>query len=212
VDIGDGALSFPDADGSANQVIKTDGSGALSFVTPAAGGLVPLAQISSTNQASADFDGVFTSTYDQYFIEGHMNPATDGVDLWCRLDTGGGGSYPTGSYSHCATGQTTGGNRILNQNSDGAVIMSFLTIGAGNGIGNAATEGIHFCVWVMLPLSTTYETILNYMTGGRLSSSTWSSLTGSGGPGSAKADDSIQFLASSGNGDFEIRAYGVVNS
>jgi len=31
VDIGDGALSFPDADGSDGEFIKTDGSGALSF-------------------------------------------------------------------------------------------------------------------------------------------------------------------------------------
>ena len=38
VDIGDGALTFPDADGSANQVIETNGSGVLSFVTPTAGG------------------------------------------------------------------------------------------------------------------------------------------------------------------------------
>ena len=30
--LGDGALSFPDADGSANQVIETNASGALSFV------------------------------------------------------------------------------------------------------------------------------------------------------------------------------------
>jgi hypothetical protein len=33
VKIGDGELSFPDADGSANQHLKTDGSGSLSFTT-----------------------------------------------------------------------------------------------------------------------------------------------------------------------------------
>jgi len=37
VDIGDGALSFPDADGNANEFIKSDGSGALSFAVPSAG-------------------------------------------------------------------------------------------------------------------------------------------------------------------------------
>ena len=31
-------LKYPTADGSANQVIKTDGAGVLSFVTPAASG------------------------------------------------------------------------------------------------------------------------------------------------------------------------------
>ena len=35
VSLGDGELLFPDADGTANQVIKTDGSGALSFVSAA---------------------------------------------------------------------------------------------------------------------------------------------------------------------------------
>jgi len=38
VKIGDGELSFPDADGSSDQVIKTDGSGVLSFVDAAGGG------------------------------------------------------------------------------------------------------------------------------------------------------------------------------
>jgi hypothetical protein len=33
------ALKYPIADGSANQVIKTDGAGNLSFVTPAASGI-----------------------------------------------------------------------------------------------------------------------------------------------------------------------------
>ena len=39
VALGDGALLFPDADGTANQVIETDGAGALSFVTASASGL-----------------------------------------------------------------------------------------------------------------------------------------------------------------------------
>ena len=38
--LGDGNLIFPDADGSADQLIKTDGSGNLSFVDAAGGGKV----------------------------------------------------------------------------------------------------------------------------------------------------------------------------
>ena len=37
VEIGDGSLKFPDADGSADAFIKTNGSGQLSFATPASG-------------------------------------------------------------------------------------------------------------------------------------------------------------------------------
>ena len=37
VTLGDGNLKFPDADGSANEFIKSDGSGALSFAVPSAG-------------------------------------------------------------------------------------------------------------------------------------------------------------------------------
>jgi hypothetical protein len=48
VDIGDGALSFPDADGSANQVIKTDGSGALSFTS-----LITIASEQATTSGSS---------------------------------------------------------------------------------------------------------------------------------------------------------------
>ena len=44
VAIGDGSLLMPDADGSAGQFIKTDGSGTLSFDTVASGRTVSINQ------------------------------------------------------------------------------------------------------------------------------------------------------------------------
>ena len=49
VDIGDGASSFPDADGSADQVIKTDGSGTLAFVTLASAGWTLESEVATTS-------------------------------------------------------------------------------------------------------------------------------------------------------------------
>ncbi len=46
VKIGDGELSFPDADGSADQIIKTDGSGNLSFIAQPSGGASEINELS----------------------------------------------------------------------------------------------------------------------------------------------------------------------
>jgi hypothetical protein len=56
VDIGDGALSFPDADGSDGEFIKTDGSGALSFA--AAGGFTLATEQATTSGTSVTFGSI----------------------------------------------------------------------------------------------------------------------------------------------------------
>jgi len=48
-------LSYPDADGSANQVLKTDGSGNLSFVDQSSGGIASVAA-DTTPQLGGDLD------------------------------------------------------------------------------------------------------------------------------------------------------------
>jgi hypothetical protein len=60
--------TLPAADGSANQILQTDGSGALSFATPNTGAMTLLANINATSGAYATFDGYFTSDYDVYLV------------------------------------------------------------------------------------------------------------------------------------------------
>jgi hypothetical protein len=49
VALGTAGLKFPNADGTADQVLKTDGSGALSFATPSGGGGGAAESLSATN-------------------------------------------------------------------------------------------------------------------------------------------------------------------
>ncbi len=65
VKIGDGELAFPDADGSANQIIKTDGSGNLSFIAQPGGGKIlqvtsggTTTQTDTTSSSYADVVGM----------------------------------------------------------------------------------------------------------------------------------------------------------
>jgi hypothetical protein len=67
VDIGDGALSFPDADGSDGEFIKTDGSGALSFAAAGGGKILQVVQtiltatFSTTSTTYTDVTGLTVS-------------------------------------------------------------------------------------------------------------------------------------------------------
>jgi len=77
VAIGDGALLFPDADGSANQVIATNASAALSFIT------VMKADVDTTLTAgfaaTADADGTKTTgTYTPTTAGGNYKTAVNG--------------------------------------------------------------------------------------------------------------------------------------
>tara|TARA_R100001510_G_C7652680_1_gene210563 strand:- start:2121 stop:3245 length:1125 start_codon:yes stop_codon:yes gene_type:complete len=52
-------LTFPAADGSANQILKTDGSGSLSFIDQPGGGITWATAVDvSTSASSADFTGI----------------------------------------------------------------------------------------------------------------------------------------------------------
>jgi hypothetical protein len=57
VKIGDGAIKFPDADGSANQIMSTNGSAQLSFVTPS-GGFTLATEQSTSSGTSVTFSSI----------------------------------------------------------------------------------------------------------------------------------------------------------
>jgi hypothetical protein len=198
--------------GSSNARKKDTVQGILDLA--GGGGFVPLSQISSTNQASADFDSLFTSTYNTYLIIADIiNPATDDTELYCRLDSNGGASFDAGAtdYGNSSDGQSRGGNRYLNANKAFGQ-MSWLSQGAAHGVYNGAASGISFTMWVRHPLNTTYHTHIDFMSGFMTADTNRGNAQGTIHRLTAQADDSIQFLMSSGNADFEIRAYGVANS
>ena len=75
-------LTFPTADGTAGQVIETDGAGVLSFVTPSGGDFLPLA--GGTMTGAIVFDG----TSGQYISKGTFDTSRGGnygISIVCSI-------------------------------------------------------------------------------------------------------------------------------
>jgi hypothetical protein len=86
-------IEFPNADGSASQVLQTNGSGVLSFATPSVG-LNLIKEINASNVASVSFiDGtdsvVFDSTYKVYFVTYTNILMASDEELFLRILSGG---------------------------------------------------------------------------------------------------------------------------
>jgi hypothetical protein len=97
VAIGDGALLFPDADGTAGHFIKTDGSKALSFA--AAGGLVLIGTDTVSGAADLTVTGI-DATYDSYLLIGqNITPAADDKELYLRLGDSSGVDSGASDYA-----------------------------------------------------------------------------------------------------------------
>ena len=94
-------LTYPTADGSANQIIETNGSGGLSFVAKPTGGAWTLigTQVASAS-ASLTQTGL-DSTYDSYAIAfSDMLPATDSVQSYIRVGDSSGIDSGGSDYDH----------------------------------------------------------------------------------------------------------------
>ena len=101
VKIGDGELAFPDADGSANQIIKTDGSGTLSFIAQPSGGAWTLIGTAvASDSASVTITGL-DSTYDTFAVAvSDLIPATDGAHMYIRVGDSSGVDSGSTDYSN----------------------------------------------------------------------------------------------------------------
>jgi hypothetical protein len=149
VHLGDGALKFPDADGSASQVIQTDGAGQLSFATPSAGGAWTLI---GTSVASASASLTITgldSTYDTYAILlSDILMATDDLDVYIRM---GNGSLDSGASDYqwtcSADGSNDGGHLALFNNADSKIEI----VSGGQALGNATGEGLGGVLYLTRP-------------------------------------------------------------
>ena len=114
-------LSHPTADGSANQVLKTDGSGNLSFTTVSSGGLGNISE-DTTPQLGGDLD-----------VDGSDIVATSNGNI--AITPNGSGKVVIDGISHPRADGTNGQALVTN----GSGVLSFSTISAGGGGG--ATGG-----------------------------------------------------------------------
>lgn len=190
-------LNWPIADGTANQVIETDGAGQLSFVTSAStAGLVKISTQSASSSATIDFTGL-TATYSAYkvILTGYA-PATDNTQLWIRTSTDGGSTYDSGSGDY-AWGynshelDVTPVSSITGDPTDPKIVIAAA-------IGNATNEGGAAEITIFEPSATTHtrilaESLMEHADGKYFR-------TDAGGVRASAADvDAIRFLSSSGN-------------
>ena len=136
IKLGDGELQFPDADGSADQVIKTNGSGVLSFVTAAGGAWEYISGTVVSSDASIDFTGL-AAGYDYHVVCTNLVPATDGTDIDVVIGTGATPTYKTGAsdYGWAALGYYAGSFAGAYDEADARIELT------PAGSSNVSTEG-----------------------------------------------------------------------
>lgn len=195
----DGDLHLKDSSGSVTDIGGGGGSGAL----------VLLEQQTASNSATLDFTTFISATYDTYKIIGtDLAPATDAVHLTCRVGTGGGPTYDTGSnYEWGYTAITSGGvdTKASGGGASAAVIASSIDNNSGYGV-------VCFELTMHQLQSTAHRKFAH-------GTATWTNSTpalvfASGGfhwVTDATAVTALRFLMSSGNiASGTIRAYGIV--
>jgi len=83
-------FKLPVADGSAGQVLQTDGSGNLSWVTPAQPDYVKLQKVTSGGGSGGlTFDNLDVATYKYFDLVLSFVPETDNMHPYFRFRTGG---------------------------------------------------------------------------------------------------------------------------
>lgn len=212
--------------GVAGKVYTSDGAGSGSWQTPASPGLVWLASAVISTAATCDFvtgvtptgsgitgtgTALFDNTYDSYqFLLQNVKPATDDIDLYLRIGTGGTPTYQTSGYNYAATANGT----AFSASAAGQIFMTGRTLGAGAGIGNAAGENLQGSVNFTNPEVTTdfVEFRWNFAYSGAAAPSS-ETVTGAGKWTTVGAITAVRFFMSSGNiTSGRISMYGYKNS
>jgi len=121
-------LTYPAADGSANQLMKTNGSGVLSFVdAPASGAWTYGTQIVDSSNTSEQFTGIPSTATD---IDLFFNLMSFTGTVSATVVLGDGGGYETSGYSGDSFA-IEGGN--INQVTSSTSLFTFRTAnGASN--------------------------------------------------------------------------------
>ena len=202
--LGDGELIFPDADGSAGQYIKSDGSKNLAWATPATADVVLLSTTDASTASTVDLTGNFTTTYTSYEIKGvDIFTSSSTAALYMQVIFNGtvitGGDYhghrmiPSKSSASYAGNATSAGNQftIINQLSSGSTQGTGFSVNLLNA--PATTNSYKFFTWS--GMSAEGWTI-NFGAGG-VNDNTDSNLTG------------LRFVTSAGTVSGKFLVYGI---
>lgn len=208
---GSGAPTFrpytlPAADGSTNQVLQTNGSGALSFATPSTGALVYLSTVTASSSATVDVETTFNSTYRAYLIIGTGVLCSSSSPLNCRLKIGG--SYITSaSYAYSRHDLRTDITSYEASSDTGGSTVPLT--------GSLSTSrSADFMMTVYFPSDTVSEKMFDWrFAPGRLNNNVSTGSVGYASNSNTDALTGVRFYFTTGNvASGEFRLYGIANS
>ena len=203
----DYTLTLPTTDGTADQFLKTNGSGTLSWD---GNDMVLISTTTLSSQATAEITGL-SSTYFKYIIElNGIDVSADGAALWLRYSDDGGSTYEADAsdyaWSRATSLATTSG--ALNNTGDDADAQIVLVSDQDT---TTATSIITGKVEIYNPTSSTLYKIcqFNIMYADN-SAGLWANSNGGGAFLSTSASTAVQILVSTGTMvSGTIKVYGI---
>lgn len=198
-------FTLPSADGTSGQVIQTNGSGTLSFVTPAGGSWTYLSSVTASNSATVDVETTFSSTYDMYaIVVTGFRSQNDGVDLRGRYKISG--SYATANYQTFAMYANSSTQTFSGSNGTGAFEL-VINVGFGT------DKNCNLVLYLSSPSSTSLSKVLMGQGAAITNSGHASQNLISGFNTSTSAVEGFRFYFSAGNiVSGTARLYGIKNS
>lgn len=195
-------LNWPQADGTADYLLKTDGAGQLSWTAPpsSGGSWVLISSGTASSSASLSFTGL-SSTYSAYAaVLTNILPATDNVELYMRTSTNNGSSYDSGASNYVWKGEANYGSGAGTYASYGgaATYIGLTSTSASYQASNSAGEGWCGTVNIYQP-SAVNKCKVRYSGAYIATTGVFTFIDGAGYRDTAADVDAIQFLFSSGN-------------
>ena len=206
-------LTFPNDDGDADQVLKTNGSGVLDWTTVASGGLVHLGTSTVSSNVSDIAVDYFSSSYKIHKIYGFLSTTTSGQDY--HIQWRNNGSRDASAVYTTTIGTNLQGNGSSSHTNDygawNSGSMQFVF-----GTHNNNTTPARFEMTIYNAMGTTYNSGIHFISSYyRSTDNTVAVSTGAMNfnDGGSNTFEGLKFYPSAGSWDSgEIRVYGVVDS
>ena len=200
-------LTLPSSDGTADQILKTDGSGNLGFTTVASGGLTHLSTVTASGASTVDIETTFDSTYDAYkLIINDMVVSTNGSNILMQYKIGGAYKSNTSyQYLHRRLGTDTTGQ--IYGNGGGSATSVLLAVGTSND--NNANANFELSIYN--PTDTTARHIVRFEGSYYEDDGDIHYAYGIGQNSTTGALTGIRFAPASGTISGEFRLYGITN-
>ncbi len=189
-------LAYPTSDGSADQFMKTDGAGTLSFGSVTTPTMTYVSTTTISNDATVDFANLNEASATYVFILINVKPVTDSVYFRALLSTDNGSSFiTTANYSEIGNAVTPGSGLLMA--GDNKAHMSLTD--SSQTIGNNTNEGYYAEIKLLMPQDTGQRKVLLGHYHFRNTSAAPVAGTFHNDLIESSAVDAIQFYFSSGN-------------